>query len=188
MNPLAVEPKTRTLVVGLGSFHGDDQAGWKAIDQLEREQMPSVELRKALLPLDLLDWIDLNCRLHLIDACTREELDDQFEKETHFRFELMARDHFTAPGLRFRYASPLNATDQALEPARLRSGGSHQIDVLTVLELSARFENLPKQVIIWCIPGCCFAAGEAISPECELAISRCVAQLSQELPSFINQN
>jgi hydrogenase maturation protease len=59
-------------IVAVGSSHGDDQAGWRALDRLRRENLPGVEMTAALVPLDVLDHLQ-GCRaLVLIDACRGE--------------------------------------------------------------------------------------------------------------------
>ena len=58
------------LIVGVGSAHGDDQAGWLVADELT-QQIPDdsfISVRKASVPLDLLDWLGNIKVLHLIDA------------------------------------------------------------------------------------------------------------------------
>ncbi len=60
----------QTLFVGLGSPHGDDQIGWLIADRLAAERgLPgTVAVRKAAIPLDLLDWLEgVDC-LHVCDA------------------------------------------------------------------------------------------------------------------------
>lgn len=194
MNPLDSNSKSRTLVVGLGSFHGDDRAGWNVIDRLERLPLPGIELRKAMIPLDILDWIDTHCSLHLIDACACADSPKPPDPITPFRLKLVAPDgdaalqsrlpEYSVPitSLHFRGVFSPDSPEISFErPVELRSAGSHQIDALTVLQLSARFGSLPKHVVIWGIPGTSFAPGEVLSTDCETAVSNCVDQMSLEL-------
>ncbi len=60
----------RTLFVGLGSPHGDDQIGWLVADRLAGDDtLPTtVTLKKAVIPLDLLDWLEVIDCLHVCDA------------------------------------------------------------------------------------------------------------------------
>ncbi|MEZ6057610.1 MAG: hydrogenase maturation protease [Planctomycetaceae bacterium] len=55
---------TQTLVVGIGSPHGDDQAGW-----LVAREVTECDARLAKSPADLLDWIADFDRLIVCDAC-----------------------------------------------------------------------------------------------------------------------
>lgn len=61
----------KTLVVGLGSPHGDDQAGWMVVDLLSSnlEESETI-LRKANSPAQLLNWLGGSERLVICDACT----------------------------------------------------------------------------------------------------------------------
>ena len=60
----------RTLVAGIGSPHGDDQAGWLVADRLTRElHRDDVAVRKATSPTELLNWLDGTERLIVCDAC-----------------------------------------------------------------------------------------------------------------------
>ena len=45
-----------TLVVGVGSHHGDDQAGWLVADLLAASASEDVAVRKAKTPAEILDW------------------------------------------------------------------------------------------------------------------------------------
>ena len=65
MNPIA-----GTLLVGLGSAHGDDQVGWYVIDRLSEsiQHRCGIAARRAVIPLDLLDWLDEVHTLHICDA------------------------------------------------------------------------------------------------------------------------
>ena len=59
----------RTLVVGIGSPHGDDQAGWLVVERL-RDLLPksSAEFHVAQSPTDLLNWLEDHETLFLVDA------------------------------------------------------------------------------------------------------------------------
>lgn len=60
-----------TLVVGIGSPHGDDQVGWKVIQSLqERTPLPCpVELGTVTQPWNLLDYFHSQPLAVLVDAC-----------------------------------------------------------------------------------------------------------------------
>lgn len=55
-----------TLVVGLGSAHGDDQIGWRVAEDLAALSIP---VRIARSPSELLDWLGGVERLVVCDAC-----------------------------------------------------------------------------------------------------------------------
>ena len=175
-------PNARTLVVGIGSSHGDDQAGWKVIEQLERLQLPGIELRQATVPHDIVDWLGGNIALHIIDGCLSNDGLNPSDDLPHQRFEMLADAKGQASRLRFMDSrQQLSATAIDQRPNSLRSAGSHQIDVFTVLELAACLKRLPKHVLLWVIPGQHFGPGNSITVGCENAIASCVEHLSREL-------
>src|SRR5262249_47705143 len=59
----------RTQVVGMGSPHGDDQAGWRVVEALGPAPAPGVTTRAIGDPTQLLDCLDGIDKLILIDAC-----------------------------------------------------------------------------------------------------------------------
>ncbi|MCY2964349.1 MAG: hypothetical protein NT069_12055 [Planctomycetota bacterium] len=68
---MLAEPVTRSgfLFVGLGSSHGDDAVGWKVADALLKISPEGLVIRKALAPIDLLDWLEPGTRLLTCDGC-----------------------------------------------------------------------------------------------------------------------
>ncbi|MBC7966341.1 MAG: hypothetical protein H7Z17_10520 [Fuerstia sp.] len=61
----------RVLVAGLGSSHGDDRAGWFVAERLADQfrTHPRIDVRRAMIPLDVLDWLEGIDILHVCDAC-----------------------------------------------------------------------------------------------------------------------
>lgn len=57
------------LILGLGSPHGDDVAGWLTIDALHRDGVPRSTARRVSDPTDLWNWVTKETDLLLIDAC-----------------------------------------------------------------------------------------------------------------------
>ncbi len=57
------------LILGLGSPHGDDQAGWLTIDALHRRGVSLSMARRVSDPTDLWNWVVQETNLLLIDAC-----------------------------------------------------------------------------------------------------------------------
>jgi hydrogenase maturation protease len=68
-----------TLVVGIGSAHGDDQIGWLVADEIrailsDTPARDPTEVHNAKSPLDLFNWLGENAdrkfyRLLICDAC-----------------------------------------------------------------------------------------------------------------------
>lgn len=109
-----------TLIVGLGSDHGDDQAGWRAAERLARIPGAPV-VRLARSPCDLLDWLDGVERLVVCDACQPNGV----------------------PGAVHRWDWP---TD---ELSRLHSASSHDLGLAQVLSLASCLGRLPPRVVVW---------------------------------------
>jgi|GEM_PF-5334548 len=61
---------SRILLAGLGSPHGDDQAGWLMVEQLAEafSGEDCVECRKVSNPIDLFDWIEPFDAVHIVDC------------------------------------------------------------------------------------------------------------------------
>jgi hydrogenase maturation protease len=146
----------KRLIVGIGSPHGDDRAGWTAIEQLQSKSLEEVELRQAKVPHDVIDWIDECTEVHIIDCCRVKSAD------------LILR--------RFEWSD--TPIDNELN---LRSAGSHQIDIISVLRLAASLNRLPVHVVLWAIPGQCFDSLGTLSADCSAVIAECVERITQEL-------
>jgi hydrogenase maturation protease len=143
----------QNLVVGIGSAHGDDQAGWQVIDLLARRPLASVQLRKASVPHDMLDWIEHAAALHIVDACDSVA-------------QLQQLDVSTA---------------QATPVMRTRSASSHQLGIDGVLALARSLGILPPRVVLWAIPGREFPPGGNLRQECAAQVEHCVDQLQRWL-------
>ncbi|MDZ4850994.1 MAG: hypothetical protein SGI77_17040 [Pirellulaceae bacterium] len=166
----------RVLVVGIGSHHGDDQAGWKVIELLDPLNLHGVDLRRASVPHDLIDWLDEVSFLHIVDSCitTQPLTASPFPRSTGERGARL--------GVHIKDSNPKDLKEAVIEPSlQLRSAGSHQLDVLTVLELAYSLKRLPPNIVLWAIPGTYFCPGQPISAECSSVIAECVEQLSKEL-------
>ncbi len=123
---------TRLLFVGLGSPHGDDQAGWLVASELQRRMagLPeSLTCRLAKSPSDLLDWLDDVTHLIACDCC------DSPAQVGELRMWHWPADRFV----------------------RTRSSSSHQLGLPDVLDLATNIGRLPPRVEIWAIGGGRFA-------------------------------
>ena len=116
---------TFPCVVGLGSHHGDDQAGWLVVDELEKLGYPRALLRKIAHPSDLLDDISPSNPLVICDACQGEGI-----------------------GGAIHYCQwPTNSF------IALHSGGTHDLPLPQILELARQLARCPEVVQIWAIAG-----------------------------------
>jgi hydrogenase maturation protease len=143
----------RSLIVGIGSGHGDDQAGWKLIDTLSARRNASAQLRKASVPHDMIDWLTECESLHIVDACD-------------------------SPHALRR----LDVSDGCI-PAqtKTRSSSSHQISVSGVVELAKSLELLPQRVTLWTIPGVEFHPNGEIGDRCMAQVELCANLIQEDL-------
>lgn len=152
---LRARPANRTLFVGLGSAHGDDQAGWIAAEELKRQlsgKSHGVAIRQLSSPLDLIGELEDVDHLIVCDAC-----------ETPLTIGQLRR--WTWP---------------TRELKRTRSSNSHQLGLPEVLELAATLNRLPKRVEVWGIGGGQFGPGCEASSSVQAAGQQLATQLSEE--------
>lgn len=146
--------KTETLIVGLGSSHGDDQLGWRVAERLAAvANAPGVTVRRACSPADIFDWLDAAERLIVCDAC----------------------QNLGVPGRVHHWSWP---DDRLLE---LRFAGSHDLGLAAALALADRLGLLPAEVSIWCAEGVAFGPGESMSPPVEASVAEMVERIQDEL-------
>lgn len=132
----------RTIVVGLGSPHGDDQIGWKVAEAIADRVGPPIEVRNLTVPIDLAAAIEGFDRVIVIDACR----DDEAHLPMH----------------RWEWPSP--------EIGWIRASGTHAIGLPESLKMIERLGRLPGEVIVWGIPGRCFSAGAELGERLREAI------------------
>ena len=143
-----------TLIVGLGSSHGDDQFGWTVVEQLQGLlSEPNVAVRLARSPAQLLDWLEGFARLIVFDAC----------------------QNLGAPGELHFWRCP------ALELVNARSSGSHDLSLPAALALAQTLGQLPGDVLVVCAEGRCFSPQAPISSEVGAAASRAIELMLAEL-------
>ena len=150
----------RTLIVGIGSPHGDDQIGWRVADALRSAVSPVIEVREASTPSQLLDWLDGVERLIVCDAC-------------QVRRQLPADSEHEAPEIH-RWKWP------TLQVSMLRSAGSHSFGLPQVLQLAERLGKLPLEVIVFGVEGRKFDAFASLSPDVESVIGQVVGEIANE--------
>lgn len=146
---------SRTLVIGIGSPHGDDQAGWLLIDRLSAEAFSDAQLRKASTPHNLIDWIDDCDSLHLVDACST--------------------------GLSVARLDLSDGGQLASAGKLARCSSSHHVDLVSVIELAGLLDRLPDRIVMWAIPGESFQPAQPISDRCSQYINQCAQLLAREL-------
>ncbi|MEN9555356.1 MAG: hypothetical protein RLZZ232_1642 [Planctomycetota bacterium] len=157
------------LVVGIGSSHGDDQAGWLVAELLQQRLelgqivLSGCRVRKAAVPLDLLHWLDGVAELIICDACVSEDPDAAVQT--------------------------LTLTDgddgQVLEGPRKgipeTPRGSHGYGVMDVLQLLQKTLGRLPATTLWLIPGKVYSPGSEVSE----VVRKAVIQVVQEVEHFL---
>jgi hydrogenase maturation protease len=158
------------LVVGLGSSHGDDQAGWFVAETLASQfsGVEGVVVRRATVPLDLLDWLDHVDALHICDAC-----ENSGEPDGLHRLIWSNGHDLNSSG------TVCSQTDR--REKGIRRPGSHDYGLPDVLKLAGITNRLPRDVIIWAVEGCCFEPGETMRPETRAMAMKAVTAILEEL-------
>src|SRR5688572_16353280 len=129
----------KTLIVGIGSPHGDDQIGWRVAEALAAHSCPGWSIRTARSPAELLAWLDDKVkRLVVCDACYGSAPLGELHVWS-----------WPAPEIRFASVS-----------------GSHDLSLPSVLELAQELGRLPPCVVICAVEVKQHAPGEGLS--CEL--------------------
>jgi hydrogenase maturation protease len=147
----------KQVVIGIGSHHGDDQAGWQVVEGLERHGPPSVLFRKVATPIDLIEWLDHGAGVHLVDAAAGLD----------------------TPVQRLRYACP----DDRERIASLPPNGTHGFSVDRALKLAESLERPTDHVQLWLCAGESFLPFAEITERADQAIRQCVKLLCRELCS-----
>jgi hydrogenase maturation protease len=185
--------RTRPIVViGIGSPHGDDRAGWEVVDRLSiarnepealaephRKQSASasgsdskvVVLHKASVPHDILDWFDVQSPTHIIDASC-----DPLSEVRCF-----AITQSISGRLKLNKVDSIETASTSLSSESLRSSSTHQLDLISTLELSATLGTLPRELFLWTVSVTSVVKNGKISHETQMRIDRCVAAIAKEI-------
>lgn len=171
MTRTSLSSQSRTLIVGLGSSHGDDRAGWHVVEDLAAacRRRTDICLRRALVPLDLLDWVERTDNLHICDAC---EAPDGAGAGLH-------QLRWDGSQLVDASASAQGRTIFATE--MFRSRGTHDFGLPDVLRLAQATSGLPEHVTVWAVSGISFEPAEPMSPATMAAARRAVPAILRSL-------
>ncbi|MBC7966679.1 MAG: hypothetical protein H7Z17_12245 [Fuerstia sp.] len=129
---------------------------------------PHVVVRRAMIPLDVLDWLDGVSILHVCDAFQATQHHRKLHRFTWDAGQLADPDNLDESGVRSALKS-------------LRGQGSHDFGLPDVLRLAEKTGVLPKQVIIWAIEGNCFQPEDVISDETRETALQAVNEIAAEL-------
>lgn len=144
---------SRTLIVGIGSPHGDDQAGWRVVQSLLTETIDDVEVWAARSPAELLDRLNGIDQLILCDACRGQASVGRVRQW-----------EWPAPQLQ-----------------RVEWSGTHDLGLCNVLELAGELGQLPRHVILWSIQAGPTDPDSPVSAEVEAAVGIVAARIRQHL-------
>jgi hydrogenase maturation protease len=143
----------KTLLVGIGSPHGDDRAGWEVVDRLASRAPEGVVIRQAQVPMDLLGWLDDFERLVVCDAA----------------------HHLGPPGHTCRWKWPADEIEATAW------SGTHHLSLAATLALADRLGRSPPDVIVWAIAGESGEPGTQLSAEVSLKIPIWARQVARDL-------
>lgn len=115
---------TRPIVMGLGSPHGDDQAGWLIVEELAARGYPPSQLRRLRHPAELLDHLTADETCLICDAC-------QAADSERVSCWMWPDERLTG----------------------LRGHGTHDMAVSEVLELARTLHRCPPKVEVWAVGG-----------------------------------
>jgi hydrogenase maturation protease len=121
-----------TKVIGIGSHHGDDRAGWIIAQRLRRRTNLPAQIVTLRSPTGLLDQQNGCDRLILIDTCVSGDTPGSIKR-------------LEWPDVAFR-----------------RPGGmsTHGLTLADALRLAERLDRLPREVVLFVIEGENYLPGE----------------------------
>ena len=149
-----------TLIVGIGSDHGDDRVGWRVARRLDQRNDRALSVRLARVPADLLDWLGGFDRLVVCDAFVGERPTPLIQ---HWRWPA---DVLSRAGWR----------------------NSHGLGLPDALDLAERLGQLPTHVDIWGIRIESAGPVDGVSAAAEMAIGHAVARIEADLVSGVERN
>lgn len=132
------------FVVGLGSHHGDDQAGWLVVSRLRQLGYPSQKLATLMHPADMFDVVDAEQPLVICDACSGVDAAGAIRC-------------FSWPTDRITYE---------------RATVSHDLSLGDVMDLGRELQCLPQRAQIWTVKADSWSAGSEPSAEVTAATIR----------------
>ncbi|QDV19297.1 Hydrogenase maturation protease [Gimesia panareensis] len=139
-------------IAGIGSPHGDDQAGWEMVRALQQRGFPQAQFHLARTPDDLLNWLDSGQTLVVCDACRGAG----------------------EVGSVHRWQWP------TAELKQMSWSGTHQISLPGVLSLAEQLGQLPAQVVVWGVEVSEMSPGEVISRVVLEGIAQAVESICRE--------
>lgn len=148
----------KSLVVGIGSPHGDDQAGWLAVRQLRATTPDAAQFATVMTPIEMLDMIREDQRLIICDAC----------------------HGLGFVGSRHRLRWPLDCL------WALPASTTHALGLVDTLQLAQSLGRLPMIVVIWAMEISTAPGPRSLSPEIVASLPDFVTAIHRECLSCTN--
>ena len=164
---------TPPLVVGLGSHHGDDQAGWLVLKRLQERGYPGARLAYLKHPADLLDVVDAELALKsatVVPPLRRRDFPEirSAERPDYIR-ALVICDACVGGGSPGTIHCLRWPTDKIIYQ---RPSGSHDLSLCDVMELGRQLRCFPEAAEIWTLAGTSWSAGSEPSAAVQSAAVR----------------
>lgn len=152
---------TPLQVIGLGSYQGDDRAGWEVVSKLQAifqdpshfESHARVEFILASHPLECLDHFHVNRPTWIVDACQSDTICDVFWRAVWPATELPASSNISTHGASLREC----------------------------LELAAILHCCPAPLVIYAIPGITWEPNHLPQIGTQSRITAAISALEREL-------
>jgi len=144
----------RPYVIGLGSPHGDDQAGWLVVEALRLRGWNASEARNVAQPVDVLDTLPVDRPLLVCDAANGESV-----------------------GAFRTWSWP------TMELPTLKPSGSHNMPLASVLELARQLRLLNGSVVVKTIDGKNWTSFSKASEAVELAARKLADEIDGGYPN-----
>ena len=152
------------LFVGVGSPHGDDRIGWHIAEILSRElgDQDQITVRKAAVPMDILDWLDDCDELHVCDAAESQEPIGSVRR---------IESTFGQPPP----ADWLGCIQQ------LHGSSSHDFSLAATLQLATQLSRLPPRVVVHAVSASRLREGSLISAALQRRVQEIASMILGEL-------
>lgn len=144
-----------TLVLGIGSDHGDDQAGWLVTETLAGKGFSDVQFKQLRSPFDLIDSLDDVSRVHLVDAAA---VIGKSVMQLNF-----------------------DCRDDRLRMETLSSKHTHDFGVYQALQLAETIGRRTDHVSLWLVAGSQFGPLMPVSASTQESIRECARMLGRQL-------
>jgi hydrogenase maturation protease len=142
-----------TIVAGIGSPHGDDQAGWRVAALLARRAELPARVIRVHEPTQILEALPGCQQLIIVDACHSGGV----------------------AGTILRFTWP----DARIATAHRHS--THGVGIADVLRLAEKLDQLPPVVDVLCIEAGNYSPGEDVTPRVARAVAEVEGWIVREL-------